>query len=192
MENAYLCTPALKDAEYLQSAFGALGWASKREREVAREKKMKEREVETEREDEESKFSLISYCAEPWPHQLIMIRIPALDVIGTLQLCHWLQAQTHTLMHARARTHKHTNTHTRKDFNKDNDCKPYWQLLDSLSFHCSVNVWAGRVMPFKGILWWQYRLMRMCLCVTGVNLSAPDEPSWVLQIPSSPLVNNCL
>lgn len=35
MESAYLCTPAaLREAEYRQSAFGALGCKREREREV--------------------------------------------------------------------------------------------------------------------------------------------------------------
>lgn len=68
MESAYLCIPALKDAEYRQSAFGAFGWVSKEE-EREKEREMGDRGGG---EREGGGISMIWYSAEAgWAHGLI-------------------------------------------------------------------------------------------------------------------------
>lgn len=94
--------------------------------------------------------------AGPWSHQLIMIHIPALDVVGTLQSCPPLQAHTHIHIDIHTRTSKRAVTESHID-----------GFLDSLSLYDSINVRAERVVPFAWVLGCLYRWM--CLCPNGVN-----------------------
>lgn len=142
---------------------------------LAERAKGKERERERE-------VSLISHSADLGWAMVSSIKHDTHPISGTLQSCLPLQSDAHTC------THIDMQTQTQKDFKQGSDSKPYWWV-----FGQSVNPWLYKYQSCPFPECWGVWIDRcVYLCVTSLNLSAPDEPglsAWNSQESSGSLLH---